>query len=196
MPTPPKDGAATSSEARILSRREMIVSPWVRLVEKQVQFAPGEPAQVYHALALADYVTILARTPSGRFPIVRQFRPAVERYTWELPAGLLDAGEQPVETCRRELKEETGLDMLSATPIGTFFTDTGRYENRTHAFFVEASEPRSDFVPEPGLTLQYVTLPELKARIHAQEFHLQLHVSVVLQFELFLPEGGRPYDHD
>jgi ADP-ribose pyrophosphatase len=74
-----------------------------------------------HAVAQADYITILAITPSGKIPIVRQFRRAVEQYTWELPAGLLEPGEIPLETCRRELKEETGLGVLSIKPLGSYF---------------------------------------------------------------------------
>ena len=38
---------------------------------------------------------------------MRQYRPALEAFTWELPAGLVDPGEDPAETCRRELMEET-----------------------------------------------------------------------------------------
>ena len=173
---------------RVLSRKEIPISPWVRLAEKEIEFAPGQPPQVYHCVAQQDYITVLARTPSGRFPIVRQFRPAVETYTWELPAGLLEKGENPAEACRRELKEETGLEALSTTPLGSYYADTGRMENKQHAFFVEASEPDPCFVAEAGMTIDYVTLPELKARVRAQEFHLQLHIGVVFLHELLLNE--------
>ena len=46
---------------------------------------------------------------SGKIPIVRQYRPALEGIRWELPAGLVEPGEDPAESCRRELLEETGL---------------------------------------------------------------------------------------
>jgi len=174
--------------ARVLSRREIAVSPWVRLAEKSIQFAPGQEQQVYHAVAQADYITILAVTPDGRIPIVRQFRPAVEQYTWELPAGLLEPGEVPLETCRRELKEEAGLEVRTIKPLGSYFADTGRMENRQHAFLVEASGPDPKFMAEPGMTLEFVTLPELKAKIRAGQFHLQLHVGVVLLYALTLSE--------
>lgn len=176
------------SPARVLSRREIVISPWVRMAEKRIQFAPDEAPQIYHAVAQADYITILAITPSGKIPIVRQFRPAVEQYTWELPAGLLEPGETPLETCRRELKEEAGLDVLSIKPLGSYFADTGRMENRQHAFVVEASEPDPAFIPEAGMKVGFVTLPELKARIRAGEFHLQLHVGVVLLYDLHITE--------
>jgi ADP-ribose pyrophosphatase len=40
---------------------------------------------------------------------VEQYRPAIGERTWELPAGLIDPGEQPLEAARRELAEETQL---------------------------------------------------------------------------------------
>jgi 8-oxo-dGTP pyrophosphatase MutT (NUDIX family) len=154
------------------------------MAENCIQFSPDQEPHIYHAVAQADYITILAITPSGKIPIVRQFRPAVEQYTWELPAGLLEPGEIPLETCRRKLKEETGLGVLSIKPLGSYFADTGRMENRQHAFVVEATEPDAAFIPEAGLKVDFVTLPELKTRIRAGEFHLQLHIGVVLLYDL------------
>ena len=42
-------------------------------------------------------------TPAGKIPIVRQFRPAIEDFAWELPAGLVEPGEKPMDCARREL---------------------------------------------------------------------------------------------
>ena len=45
----------------------------------------------------AGLIAIVALTPDGRVPVVRQYRPALERFTWELPAGLVDHGEAAAE---------------------------------------------------------------------------------------------------
>src|SRR5205085_4423199 len=105
----PRLSLVNDTGAKILSRKETPVSPWVKLVSKEVEFAPGQRAEVYHSLSQADYIAVLAQTPGGLIPIVRQYRPAVAAYTWELPAGLLEAGETPEDACRREVREETGL---------------------------------------------------------------------------------------
>ncbi len=72
---------------RIVSRRTTRVSPWVEIIERGVELNTGGAPELYHAIAQRDYVAIVARTPDGKFPIVRQFRPAVEKFTWELPGG-------------------------------------------------------------------------------------------------------------
>lgn len=47
--------------------------------------------------------------------MIRQFRMPLNAYLYEIPAGLIDDGETPEITCKRELKEETGLDLLEIT---------------------------------------------------------------------------------
>jgi 8-oxo-dGTP pyrophosphatase MutT (NUDIX family) len=46
--------------------------------------------------------------PSGRLVILRQYRPPLDAYVLEFPAGLIDPGEPPATTAVRELLEETG----------------------------------------------------------------------------------------
>ena len=54
-------------------------------------------------------VTIVAVDREGRLVLVWQFREAARKKLLELPAGIIDEGEEPLETAQRELAEETGL---------------------------------------------------------------------------------------
>jgi ADP-ribose pyrophosphatase len=165
--------------ARIIARRETPVSPWVRVVENTVELAPNTPPEAFHCLAQADYVTVVARTRSGLIPIVSQFRPAVGCITWELPGGLLEAGEAPEVCCRRELREEVGVEALQVTSLGRWFPDTGRLENRGHVFAVEGSDPDPEFVPEPGTSVEYLSPSELRARIRDGSFAHLAHIGAL-----------------
>src|SRR5665811_307134 len=98
----------TEGWPKIRSRRTTTVSPWMDIIEREVEFAAGSEPQTYHAVGQMDYLAIVALTPDGRIPIVRQYRPAVEAFTWELPAGLIEQGEEPAAASSRELLEETG----------------------------------------------------------------------------------------
>jgi 8-oxo-dGTP pyrophosphatase MutT (NUDIX family) len=79
-------------------------TPWFQILGKTMR----EGEEPYYSLRLPDYAAIVAITDEQRVLIVRQYRPAVEHHTLELPSGLVDAGETPAESARRELLEETG----------------------------------------------------------------------------------------
>ena len=165
---------------RILSRRTTKLSAWTEIVAREVEFREGAPVQTYHAVSQPDYIAILALTPAQQIPIVRQFRPAVEAFTWELPAGLRDAGEDAAESCRRELLEETGYPARAVHPLGVMAPCTGRLSNRIHSFFVEAGERRPDFQPEAGIAVELVSPSGLARMIRAGEFIHQLHIGTIL----------------
>ena len=165
---------------KITARRTINVSPWMQIIEREVKFAPGAKPELYHAVGQQDYTAIVARTPGGQIAIVRQYRPALECFTWELPAGLVDKGETPEVCCRRELLEETGFTARSVRMLGSYAACTARLSNRIHSFFVETG-PRSDQpATEPGMELKLVTPEELGALILAGEFVLQLHIGALL----------------
>jgi hypothetical protein len=80
---------------------EQVLSPWVTLVTRRVQFPDDHQVQEYHSLKLADYAAVLAVTTDGKIPLVRQYRPAQRRVTLELPSGFVDPAEEPGRACCR-----------------------------------------------------------------------------------------------
>ena len=165
---------------KIVNRRTTKVSPWMEIVEREVEFAPDAERQLYHAVGQQDYLSIVARTPAGLIPVVRQYRPAVERFTLELPAGLVEKGEAPEASCRRELMEEAGLPAKSVHTLGTHAPCTARLSNRIHSFFVETGERAASWQPETGIEVKLVTPAELGELILNGEFTLQLHIGALL----------------
>ena len=169
---------------RIRSRRATRLSRWTELIERQVEFAPEGPVETYHAIGQSDYISIVALTPERMLPIVRQFRPALESFTWELPAGLVDSEEEPATACRRELAEETGFAARSVKLLGAASPCTGRLSNRIYSFFVETGARTADFSPESGISVKLVTPPELVRLIVAGEFISQLHLGTLMLADL------------
>jgi len=163
---------------RIVSRKVTRLSPWVEVVEKQVQFEAGKELQTYHCLTQADYVSMLVRAADGRFPLIRQYRPAVETFTWELPAGTLDPGESPEQAARREVLEETGLEAGELLDLGDLFPDTGRLQVHCHPFYVTTLPQEARPISEEGLTLRYVDHAELKRMMICGEFRYSVHLAV------------------
>jgi ADP-ribose pyrophosphatase len=83
---------------------------------------------------------IMAVDAKKRVLLVRQYRLPAERYLWELAAGRLDPGEKPLQTAKRELKEETGYTAHKWTKLSSFFASPGFVEERMTIFLAEDLE--------------------------------------------------------
>jgi ADP-ribose pyrophosphatase len=90
----------------------------------------------------ADAVAVLAQDAQGRVLGVSQWRPAVGVRTWELPAGLIDAGETPLAAAARELAEEAQLGG-TLTPITAGFVSPGFTTEKVHLFHAQDLHPCS-----------------------------------------------------
>jgi ADP-ribose pyrophosphatase len=79
-------------------------------------------------------VVLVPVTDDGRVMLVRQYRPAVGRWLWELPAGTLKHNELPDSAARRECQEEIGLIPTQLERLGSFYPTPG-YCDEAMVFF-------------------------------------------------------------
>jgi ADP-ribose pyrophosphatase len=84
-----------------------------------------------------DWVNVLALTPDHRLVMVNQFRYGIDAFSWEIPGGMIDAGEDPVAAAVRELQEETGYVGTSARLLGSVNPNPAIMNNRCHLVLVE-----------------------------------------------------------
>lgn len=82
-------------------------------------------------------VGIVAITPENKVVLVRQYRKAVEKELWEIPAGKIEIGENPKECAIRELKEETGYSAENMKLIHKFYTSGGFSNQKIYIFLAE-----------------------------------------------------------
>jgi ADP-ribose pyrophosphatase len=163
---------------RVLRSRSVFENRWVRLLEKQVELERGGALQSFYSLDPPDYVCAIGTTNDGRFPLVRQYRPAVEALTWEFPSGTLEPGEEAATCARRELLEETGYVSAGNTLLTTLTTDIGRLGNRIFGFHCRGCAPAFGWRPEEGIEVRVVTRAELGLLIEREEFNFALHLAV------------------
>ena len=111
-------------------------------------------------------VAIVAVDAEGMVTLVRQPREAARKQLLELPAGTLEEGEQPLESARRELEEETGLTGGTWRELVAFYTTPGFCRERMHLFVAEGVEP-GPASPEADEDLEVVRwrVEEIGARL-------------------------------
>jgi ADP-ribose diphosphatase len=117
-----------------------------------------------------DVVATVPVDRHGIVTLVRQVRPPARASLLELPAGRIEAGEEPLESARRELAEETGLrgGLWRAGP--SFWTTPGFCRERVHLFFAEGLD-RGEASPDDGEVIEIVRMPvsELPDRLQEIE---------------------------
>ena len=72
----------------------------------------------FYVTELPDWVNVIAITTDGKFIIEEQYRHGIQKVCFELCAGMVDEGETPLETAKRELLEETGYSDGNWTAFG------------------------------------------------------------------------------
>jgi 8-oxo-dGDP phosphatase len=113
---------------RLVSRTEVFVGPIFSVVTDEVEL-PDATVVRRDLVRTRGAVIIVALDDQDRVTLIRQYRQAVGRTLWELPAGMLDvAGETPLAAAARELAEEVDLvaarwDLLVELHPSPGFTD-------------------------------------------------------------------------
>ncbi|MHB8840415.1 MAG: NUDIX hydrolase [Candidatus Aquicultor sp.] len=128
---------------------DKIKSPEGRVMEREV---------VKHL----DAVGIVAINKRREIVFVKQYRHAIDADLLEIPAGLLDNGENPKECAVRELREETGYRAGTVHRLAEFYTSAGFTDERFYLFFtdeIEEGEPERD-EGEEGMLVEHIPVKE------------------------------------
>jgi 8-oxo-dGTP pyrophosphatase MutT (NUDIX family) len=132
-------------------RSDEVLMPGGRVATREILEHPGA-------------VAIAALDEDERVMMVHQYRHPVRRRLWELPAGLLDvAGEDPLETARRELAEETGLAATEWAVLIDVVPSPGFSDEGVRVYLArgltEVPRPEGGDDEEADLTTRWVSLP-------------------------------------
>lgn len=113
----------------------------------------------FYVIETPDWVNILPVTRRGELVLVRQYRYGNRELSWEIPGGVIDPGEAPVEAGLRELAEETGYGNGRATLLGSCSPNPAIINNRCHLVLAEGIERVQETAWDPSEELEVATLP-------------------------------------
>jgi ADP-ribose pyrophosphatase len=164
----------------VIARRSEYQCPWFEVVVKDVRYPGQARVHSHYSVQLNDWTAVLAVDAERKIPLVRQYRPALERMELELPAGAVrDAS--PEETARFELLEETGYEADELVLLGSIFAESGRLTSRAWVYFAPHARRVAEPAPpaEEPLECVVVTQTELRAAIASGAFGVSGHVAAV-----------------
>ena len=103
-------------------------------------------------------VTVIPMVDEQHVCLIRNFRIGVNQTLIELPAGTLEAGEDPGQCARRELVEETGFRAETINRLHSFYMSPGVMDERMHLFAASDLEEGSA-AREPGEFIENLVIP-------------------------------------
>lgn len=120
-----------------LATRRVLDRWWIGLRQDRVRLPDGHVLDEYHVVEYPDWACILAITAEGQAVLVEQYRYGVDRTGLELPAGVIERGEEPLAAARRELREETGYEAAQWDLLGRLAVEPARHTNHAHVFIAQ-----------------------------------------------------------
>lgn len=148
-----------------VSREELYNGHIIHVVKDTVTLPNGKNA--FREVALhPGAVAVVPLEEDGTVYMERQFRYPMNDVLWEIPAGKMDPGEDPLAAVKRELEEETGLVSQRITSLGMFYPSPAILGEKIHLYLAEALAVGSVHRDEDEfLTVVRVPLEEMVEKI-------------------------------
>jgi ADP-ribose pyrophosphatase len=173
-----------------ISTERVFDGDYLRLERRLVRLPDGLPAP-REIVVVQDAVAALPLRRDGTAYFVRQYRPAIGRDLLEVPAGLLDPGEEREDAVRRELREEIGMAPRELRHLLTYYHAEGYSTGVLHLYLAWGLEDAGGPAPDEGEFLELVALPfeEAYARVLAGEFNDSKSLLSILYTERLVRTG-------
>ena len=121
---------------KVLQSRDIYADPWIRVQVDDVIRPDGQPG-IHSIIHIKPGVCVLAKDAEGHVYLAEEFHYAVGRVTLEGVSGGCEAGETPIETARRELREELGIVAAKWNAVGVVDPFTANVVSPTALFVAE-----------------------------------------------------------
>lgn len=123
----------------IVSENKEYQTPIFNLFKRSMQIeSPDEQLSGdFYVLDAPEWVNVLPITSENTIILVEQYRYGIEQPTLEIPGGIVDSSEEPLEAIKRELAEETGYCSDSWSSLGKVSTNPAIMTNYTHIYLAE-----------------------------------------------------------
>ncbi|MGQ9477692.1 MAG: NUDIX hydrolase [Candidatus Bipolaricaulia bacterium] len=134
-----------------------VQDPAGRIHEREIVHHPG-------AVAIVPFL-------DEKVLLVRQYRAPIGKELWEIPAGKIEPGEEPIECAKRELIEEVGYKAREWQKLVEFYTTPGFCDERMTLFLARELEPvtESKQAEDEFIQVRGFALPELEEMLRRGE---------------------------
>ncbi|MBU0614035.1 NUDIX hydrolase, partial [Patescibacteria group bacterium] len=163
----------------------MSITPWNKLSEEIVHENPwwvykikkfiahhGEEVD-YHISSGRGFSLIIGVDADGKIPMVKQWRPTIERESLEFPAGCIESGQKPLQCAKEEFAQEAGLVAYNMQSLGKQSVFIGRSDSEMHIFLAYNLIQATDAKPDKNEQFEHflLTPQKIEEKISSGEIH-------------------------
>lgn len=166
---------------KILSSTYVHKGPWATLRADKCQMPDGREVPEYFVLEYPDWVNAVAITEDNKVLIVKQYRHAAAVISTEIPGGVIDAGELPINAARRELLEETGYRFDDLELMATVHPNPATANNVTHLYLARGGKKVAgqNLDAHEELIVEELTIDEVKVLLLNNTITQSLHCTAL-----------------
>ncbi len=117
-----------------IKSEEIVQDEWINIRRSAYRFPDGSVFEPYYSYSRKNFVVVVAIDINGNIICVRQYRQGIRKVTCEFPAGGIEKGEDPFESAKRELREETGYESDNWQHLITVPENATLADNYAHVY--------------------------------------------------------------
>ncbi|MBN2724531.1 MAG: NUDIX hydrolase [Deltaproteobacteria bacterium] len=136
----------------------------------------------FFRLGFPDWANVIPMTDDGKIILINQFRHGTLEFSTEIPGGVLENGEKPLDGARRELLEETGFTSDDWTYLGKVSPNNAIQTNFCHVFLAKGCRKTHDvqFDDDEEIEMFTATQDELYALVSSGSIKNSVVLSALL----------------
>lgn len=162
---------------KLLSSTYIHKGPWATLRTDRCEMPDGRIVEDYYVLEYSNWVNAVAITEDNKVLMVKQYRHAAGIISLEIPGGVIDGDESPVEGLRRELLEETGYQFDDFELLCTVYGNPSTANNQTFTYLAKGGKKvqGQSLDDHEELIVEEYTIPEVKQLLLENKVKQAMH---------------------
>ncbi len=155
---------------------------WIAVRADECVTEHGHVVEPYYVFDYPDWIHLVAFDQDMRVLLIRLYRHGTQSINWEIPAGVVEDSEEPVETAKRELMEETGCKAERYALLGSLTPNSATHRNRVHCLVAygcrKVADPSLD--DSEDIESAFTPVKDLLQMIDTGEFFQALHIAAIM----------------
>ena len=175
----------------ILASEYLLQSKWLNVRKDKVRMPKGVELDDFYILEYPDWINVIAITEEGDFVLERQYRHGTQTVEYEICAGVIEEGEEPIVAAQRELYEETGFGGGEWSLYCVTAPNPAAMTNRNYTFLAKGVKQISSQHLERTEDIDVIVLSRDEVKQILKEGKMMQGIMQAPLWRMFYEEEGR-----